>query len=288
MWEKLKPVAMKKLFINKSVTLSGRNFWGQRSSITFEPSLEEGWHWKIFDREIGKFCHFPIIPGLVAHSNQNLYLKYHDQKLHVYEHIGPLRFTGITGVVISSSASWPPYLTTGEMFEALQKENALTESSDEIEFFSLANASWSYKDRCGSTSTFRHPSSEKQGIIAEVIIDYPGIGRHEKSYFTQDEKVLHSAFIAGPQGYPKERYVASKIANLFGWPHHERVVWPQIYGRKEALKLFSEHRFVDILGALSILDNKMLPSGKVVSHCSGHLADYEIIKSHISSIVSLV
>lgn len=110
-----------------------------------------------------------------------------------------------------------------------------------------------------------------------VIINYPGLGTKSESFSFPNDDLLEMLCGVPNQGWPKWFYYISRIASVFGWPHHNTVAWVQELGKEETLRLFLLHRVVDLLGALSLLCRDGLLSARVVSQCSGHEADLQTI-----------
>jgi UDP-3-O-acyl-N-acetylglucosamine deacetylase len=208
----------------------------------------------------------------------NLYAQSGSGSMHVLEHLMPLRWMGFDQICVSGS-SWPPMYSTKEYWNRI-RFISVKNKNDYIESFSITNQAMftnKNKDRMTSISFKKLEfAGDFESVSVLVEIDYPNIGFHKENYTLED---FWGIFGVYPQGYPLYRYYGCKFLKLFGWPHFDKVVWPQNYTKEKTLELFSKHRALDIFGALALIDHKRLPSNiQVKSFCSGHKYDLEAIK----------
>lgn len=265
---------MKALRLQKEVTVTGHDFWGRSAWITFTPAQMPGWFWKTDE----KTEPLPITLNLVSHHKNRLVLSARDKQLHIYEHIGVLRFLGIDGVIIKST-SWPPYHGRAlELWAALKTQ--CKESEEEIPWCTIKqSAGWPYPNTKQRRLTFIRPSRHPE-LNIQIVIEYPTLGRRELSVqLPRDREILLQALGAYSQGWPLKRYAVSRLASLLGWPHHTKVTWPQEHPPERTLELFALHRLVDTLGAFSTVSNTQLLAGTIISERSGHKADLRTIQN---------
>lgn len=178
---------MQKLSLTKEVLISGSNLFGRPAYLRLTPCSEPGWYWDVGTNIV------PINRKLVRIKKNRVVLQYQAIRLNVVEHILPLRWTGLDGVIIEASA-WPPYF--GGMLELWQT----------IE--------------------------------------------------------------------PNLSQVAAKTGL---WPHHNNLAWPTERPVPELLDELVNHRLLDLLGALAMIDHRRLPAGRVISIRGGHALDVQLI-----------
>ena len=118
---------------------------------------------------------------------------------------------------------------------------------------------------------------DKKELRLNVMIDYPGIGNDFSFFSFPDSSALQRVVSAYTQGWPPRLFYLSKAASMFGWPNHKKIIWPQEHEPRELLRLFSTHRAMDLLGALSIICEKGLLAADIVSTCSGHRDDLVVL-----------
>src|SRR3989338_8503885 len=271
--------------LEKTTRILGRDYFGRKSFIIFTPTRSPGWYWGMPNGNT-----MEIQPTMLQHNPRRLALVHDKAKIEFFEHIGALRFIGLSGVMMESSP-WPPYFgRTHELWEAL-KPNCV-ESGESIRWVTpQTSATWSYAQTyhdLQSRFTEITPSEEKKLRIT-ITIDYPRLGEYEKTYTIPDIELLEEIFQAHSQGWPSWPHKPSKLFAAVPFrPSHECITWPQEYPRRKALRLFAEHRLLDLLGALSVLlpPHGML-AGNIRSMCSGHKADYEVVQ-HIHTKGGLV
>ena len=267
---------MHALHLRRSVTITGTDYFNRPASISFHPYDKAGWFWKTKDSGIQ-----PITPDLLQYRKRRLSLIYGKDELTVFEHIGALRFTGLDGILIESSP-WPPYHgRTLELWEALNPH--CKDGGKALRWYTPI-----HPVRCdcaGNPKRFtKIVPSQNKCLTALVAIDYPDLGEIELCHGFDglgDASTLESIFAAKSQGWPMWLYHPSRVLQWFPRrPPHKMMTWPQEHAPHEALRLFSEHRLLDMLGGISVLvpPGGML-AGNIVSMRSGHHGDMRVVSA---------
>ncbi len=267
-------VFLKALRLQKEVTINGPDFWGRKAWIKFLPSETPGWFWKI-DKKTEPL---PITLDIVSYHKNRLALSAHGKQLHIYEHIGILRFLGVDGVVIESTP-WPPYHGRAlELWVALKGQ--CKESGEKIPWCTIKQpAGWQYPNIKQKRFTYVRPSHHPE-LNIHIVIEYPALGYRELSVqLPRDREIFLQSLEAYSQGWSLKRYAVSRLASLSGWPHHTKVTWPQEHSKEKTLELFALHRLVDALGAFSTVSGTQLLAGTIISERSGHEGDFKTLKA---------
>ena len=262
--------------LEKTVHIAGHDYFGRTASITFMPIDAPGWYWKMPDGSA-----IEIEPSMLRHNSRRLTLVHDNTKMEIFEHVGALRFMGLSGVLIESSP-WPPYFgRTHELWQALKPQ--CKETDEPIRWVTpRAHTFWSYPQthrnlKCRFTEMW--PNKTKRLKIT-IEIDYADLVKDEKVYDIPNKELLEQILQAHSQGWPSWLHGPSTLLEWFPFrPRHECITWPQEHPQKKTLRLFAEHRLLDLLGALSVLlpADTML-SGNIRSVCSGHEADYHVVE----------
>ena len=261
------------LYLRSPVTVTGRNFFGFESSLTFSTTTDLGWYWRPYEEE-------PVLPinsKLLEYSFRRLRLRHGHHALETIEHILPLRWTGLTGVVVSGDRFPPFYGRTKELWDALRPH--CVASREPTEWCTIEDTKRHRYDTAGKAQFERvtevHPwryGESTRLLDIEAYVDYKGVGKHAEICMFPDDVLLEEIFGTHSQGYPPWWYLLARFTHL-----RDRVTWPQKCG-EETARLFALHRTLDILGAFAAVDHKRLPVGKIRSHCGGHAGDYHLIK----------
>lgn len=267
----------------REVRIEGPDFFGRKSCIIFRPNDCAGWKWQCPDGTL-----VDIGPEIVRSGKRRLILERGKMRLNTFEHIGPAKWLGFNDVSISSG-EWPPYF--GRAWEYC---DALLRNSEEVD----EHPKWFTVEK---DIKFEYPSngqryryteiipSENRQLELEIICDYEGVGSGSRTFiFPAADGTLEKILKTHTQGWPRSSLLIYRFATRFlRWPHHERIVWPHQYQKKEVLELFIQHRALDILGAVSAAHPKRRLSAKIVSFCSGHLGDVEAIRMINGVIIDL-
>ncbi len=195
------------------------------------------------------------------------------------EHLLPLKFAGLSGVVITAQKSLP-YNARAEPFLSKMLENSI-ETEEVLPILTVARThQWIYPAKRGGHMSYTKIEPRQDGkLVLDITIDYPGLGGTQQIYEFPDLDLLKRIAQIGSQGFPWSRYYFSKFGQVFGfWTHHEELEWPHRFPREEALQRFVDHRCLDLLGALALLTDEAWLSATVTSVCSGHYADLEVCR----------
>lgn len=265
---------MRPLILQYPITIQAPNFWGRSSEIRFSPGPAAGWWWDVDG------CIVPITPECASSKHLRLRLSFHKKRFELYEHIGVLRFFGLTNVLVALSKPWPPHFGSGLPMWQKVKKYCQTDESQTLPWYTVAEAlRWEYPEKRGGCVGFTEiqPATEPR-LDLEVGYSYLLCGGLEVMNFSlPNEELLEQVCQYPSQGVQKGWYTLSKITSFFGWPVPNTTTWPKKLDPAEVRRRFVLHRAADLLGALSLLCKDGLFAGKIVSHCSGHRADIEVI-----------
>lgn len=267
---------MQTLRLQRPVTITGLNYWGRMSKLTFSPhpNVKPGWWWSVSGDLV------PITVGIVKTAKRRIMLQVAGQRLHVWEHIGALRFSGLDSVVVEGTG-WPPYDGGSGLYWSTLR-SALISTGENISWKPVLQQS--YFEYGNNRSTTIVPAED--GMEIDVHIDYPGLGETAVKFSlpTDLQWLLQEIFITRSQGWPKWPYEIMQLLEMIGRPLYlphlrpSQMTWPQVVSKEVALEQFALHRILDVLGAVSLVYHEALPACRVFSHCSGHFGDIEAIK----------
>ncbi|MES2087691.1 MAG: hypothetical protein V4467_01715 [Patescibacteria group bacterium] len=268
---------MKKLRLKKPVTITGLDCFGRKAWLTLSPTDEPGWHWKPY---LGHNLLLPIDWRIAKYSKlfRFLYLHHEGLKLRIIEHVLPLRFTGLDGVIVTGSG-WPPY--HGRCWDLWDVVKPKTLEIDEnVSWITPTRKyEWGYSVSGRSVTLCPIRFESMPNLQVRVEINYPGLGeKNAHLVFPGDLEVLEEIFRARAQGWPpKRRYAFCWLASLFGSPMINTVCWPQKYSKAQALQKFLFHRVQDILGGTALSHHSALMAGTIMSCRGGHEADLGLL-----------
>ena len=258
---------MKRFTLSKAVQVCGRDFLGRSTSVLLHPIKKEGWHWLVGDTQV------PIDWRVASVLKNRITLLYNSTKLHVYEHLGALRYTGLDSVLIVSESEWLPYDGSGSIFWDAVKPYLVEDGA--IPFVQVDKSfPWSgIAPRVAYQS-----SSEVGGLRLNGHINYKGIGSYHTEWNIETDADIMELIPVKTQGWPKYRRTVARVASTFGWPHMKNVTWPQEHDDGTTLDLFLKHRMYDMLGALSLArPPDQLLGGDYYSFCAGHTHDFSLV-----------
>lgn len=272
-----------KKILTESVTITGKGFWGgasgllefprKEAQITFHPYDKAGWWWKT-----KKYGDIPIDSSIAECGKSEITLRYKDEELHVWEHIGVLRFTGIDQVLIESTP-WPPYHGRAwELYEKILKEGKLKSTNEKFLFTSIEEEIVHFYKK-GFRYTMLSQTLYKE-VDVSIFCQWGNLPMIQRRVSVTPEFV-EEIIQTHAQGYPSYRYPIAKLCARIGlFEHFDKVVWPKEYpSKKESALLFFEHRVADLLGALSLIDHERLPRLKVTTEFGGHKSDLMALKA---------
>ncbi len=262
--------------LTKPVTISGDDFWGRKSSITFTPVEMNGW-WRDIDKNIGR-----ISLGNIQSQKRRLCFSDVDGVwLNHPEHFTVLRVLGLDKVAIKCESKWPPYLLANEMLTRLSPFLQYAEYC--LKWQNISTSTNAFVGLDLSRYTFVHPT--KNEISIDAMIDYNKIGELRDSFSfnpAYDDLQLGIILSSKTQGWPKKLFWVGKFARKFlQWTHYQRVSWPQ--EETDVLYQFINHRILDILGAIgavSLSDDRLI-SCRIKTEKGGHSSDIEALKKSV-------
>jgi hypothetical protein len=269
---------MKQIILKEPVTpILGKNPFGGEAWIMFEPmpNGERGIFWKIPTSKKNTYKYIPIDYRIAKISKlHNIYLQYGKKKLFIYEHIGALRFTGLDSIAISAS-TWPPYLTSGTMFEKIMEHAEIT--NNEVPYLSFINSYGPLSLRENGLYKFVEIRPANHEVTKlNVSIDYKKLSVKGRARRTVTDELIAEIFPVGPQGISN---LFKFISRLFNLEYHKIVVWPdEEISPDELQRKFLSHTMVDRLGEISLFSHYMLPSCEIKTQCAGHRMVFEAMK----------
>lgn len=255
------------------VTIRAPDFWGFLSEITFTPVPHPGWWW-----EIGPRTSALIEPSIVDKKFRRTRLSWNGKKLEAYEHIGVLRWFGLSSVLIRSNA-WPPHFGSGLAIWQKLKPFCQEDDSRQLPWYTVKEqVCWTYPTLRGGEVGFTEIlPAEKPGIEIEVAYSYPPLGKKTIQFLSLNQTVLEEICEYPSQGISGWFRGYTKLVSFFKSSYRQTITWPRDYPPDETLRRFVFHRAADLLGSLSLLCQDGLFAGRVVSHYSGHEADSEVV-----------
>jgi len=264
---------MHPLKLTEPVTIRAPNLWGFPSEIKFSPTPHPGWWWQVNPITTAK-----ISPELIDKQTLRTRLVFGKRKLEIFEHIGILKWFGLDGVVVESKP-WPPHfgcaLRLWEELRPFCKEDA---SRDVAWYGVTKRVCWLYpKLRSGQVGFTEILPSEKPGLELEIAYSYPPIGTKKMTFSSINTALLEEICRYPSQGVSHWFYYLLKFASYFGAPTYKTATWPKDNPPEETMRRFVLHRASDLLGALSLLCEDGLFSGKIISHHGGHESDVKAI-----------
>lgn len=262
---------MERVRLLKPVTVAGVDIFGRSAKILFSPVNSSGWFWKNGEN------YFAITSSLATCMPRRICLQNDRQKLEAYEHVGPLRWTGLDGILVESN-NFPPYFGRSlELWEELKPFCFLTK--EKVSWSTvIASVKVAHADNASRWLEMRPSIDGRPCLKITVIVDYPGIGSKERIYqFPGSGQLLKKIIMARTLGWPRWLYYLSHYGPTSLWFHHHRIAWPQQYSSDVILGHILNHRAADLLGALSLFSNQGLLAGEIFSHCAGHEADIGLI-----------
>lgn len=272
---------MNKLFLTKPVMVTGLDYFGRKTWLTFEPNPEQkpGWWW-----DTGRTI-VPIDINLATTELRRVVLRHEDRTFNVWEHPGILRYTGIDSVIVRCrhfnwpgmlGGGWPPYDGCAQLYWDALKEH-LVESTDKVVWRHVTKSSkWNYPEK-EERQTLIGPAKDETCTVY-TMTDYAGVGSAYTKFVVGTDDV-RDLFPVKSQGWPLWLYQPGRFLEKFS-PiklRPSQMTWPQTHGGR-ARELYNYHRVLDILGDFSLVFHDALPACVVESNCSGHLGDIMAIK----------
>ena len=252
----------------RPATIAGRDIWGRRVKLTLEPANAPGWFWRVGDNDIA------LTPDILTYRRHRLILTHGAAELHVVEHLLALRvIVGVDAVRIVSSASWLPYDGSAEMFwRALQPA---LEEGDELVLGGISG-----RFSAGGNRPVAYHEAKGDGLEIDVALDYPGLGATElRRHFPARDANTETIIATKAPGWPPSRRNIVRPLSWIGWPHLGNAVWPQQHPPAETLRLFAQHRLLDIAGAIAALcPPGGILTGHIASERAGHAQDVELVR----------
>ena len=258
--------------LKKQVTITGPDFWGRPSWITFKPANSSGWLWKSPDY-------------IVQISTDIMQLRFHRvalsngySELECFEHIGVLRWLGLNGVMIGSCRSPPYFRRPLELWQEI-KPNLVEIGKFDWSFPKEENTAAFQRGTESAFTKIQPNLPDQNGLNVDILCKFDNIGCEAIDFSSPGgERKLEVACEAYALGRPSWVYWVSKLASLIWWPHHGHVAWVQEHSKDEMMWMIVQHRLVDLLGVLAFAHPTKLLAGRVNSYMGGHRSDVEAVK----------
>lgn len=263
---------MRRLVLTRSVHIVGRDFWGRKAQVVLEPTKAQGWFWRVGT------CDVPIGPDLVCLAGRRLTLRYKNEELDVFEHLGALRAFGLDNVRIVARTSWLPYDGRAQLYVY----RLLPHLCEEGTLVPMTKRVHGVVEHCDSiTRRLTVTLGVGEVLTVTIRVSYPLWGEHILVRVFPGGKWIDVA-VAKPLARPSWLQSIAQGASAFGWPHYNNVLWP--HGRKpdDILRELALHRILDLFGAISTL---LAPgeylTGNVEADCANHAVDVAFLRQVI-------
>lgn len=271
---------MKKQILTREVTVTGPNIWGFNSSITFEPSENDGWYLRTKNEG-----DVPIDFRITESRKNKLAFVAGGTTLEVIEHIMALKIlTGLDKVILIPHNKWPPYLggargyynqlypamfQTDEHFKTIKPErDALEISKKMVNGVSVyVRIKASSKIQFGVNSCWKPLPSRARFVTEENL---------------KSEKFVEEIINARPQGISKIMQLLANIASFFWWPNMEHIAWKNEGYPDSISKEFNDHALQDGLGEIALCHHKYIPVMEYFRNYAGHKESLACIKKAFS------
>lgn len=255
------------------VTVQGKNIFRQHSSITFLPAGKPGWYLRTLAGDI------PIDHRIARHREARIQLSHGGISPNIWEHIGPLRFTGVDEAIVIPHNNWPPFL--GGMRGYLPE---FLKSGKTVEDGILPTIS--------PLQYMRHESHNHLHAATEIIpanklqlrirARWGNLPWYDECLTIEELSADYweSIWDAKPQGWLKGRNIFfSAGIRLLKTVSKQDVAWMENFTSPEEIaRQWGLHRVQDILGCLSLCSHTALPVMRFDSYCAGHKEDLAVVK----------
>lgn len=265
-------IRIKKLI--KETTVTGQNFLGQKSSITFKPAGRPGWYLETEDGQI------PINHKIAFSKRGRLQLRYKNTVLEVIEHILALKMLiGLDEVVLVVHKKWPPYLG-GAGGYAEQLKDCWIQTWNTFETIQpTEKACIELDNKLNTEVSIRKSFGDPKTLTLEICGHWHPLPSYHQKITLDNEVVLKYALESKPQGFPTYREYLADLVSFFGWKNKKFVSWVSHYKNPEdASYAWWCHAVQDCLGELALCHHKKIPEAYVLRWCAGHKQTLEAVK----------
>jgi UDP-3-O-acyl-N-acetylglucosamine deacetylase len=263
---------MRRLVLINPVRIRGHDFFGRRAEVILEPADEPGWFWRIAGEDV------PIGPGLVHAERRCLALRRGKHTLHVFEHLGALRATGLDQVRIVAATSWLPYDGRAAMYwsalaGSIAEDGRLKPMSRRVHECVSRND--------GIPRRLAVNLGSAEALKVTVRVSYAKWGEYEitRTFPDEDAGSWKDIAAARPLARPSWLRGAARCAALLGWPHYDNVLWPQSVEPGTLLEELARHRILDLLGAIGTVPGPgEYLTGEIETDLADHAADVVLLQ----------
>ncbi|MCC7436404.1 UDP-3-O-acyl-N-acetylglucosamine deacetylase [Candidatus Nomurabacteria bacterium] len=266
---------IKRKILTKEVTVTGPNFWGFNSSITFKPAERPGWFLRT--KTNGDV---PVDFRIAVSKKGRLELSSGGTELAVIEHIIALKMLiGLDQVILIVHNKWPPYLG-GASGYIKQLKGSWVQTDEDFPFIKPNDESY--------VNTFNSIATEvsikkSEGFLLHLHSKWKDLPRINFKVTLEDLGLIQEFIEAKPQGFPHWRKHFANLASFFGWPNIEYVSWKNkntsVY---ETARKWWAHAGQDAFGELGLCDYKAIPLVNCFRYNAGHKETLEAVKKAFS------
>lgn len=261
------------LLPGKALFISGKDFFGNDSSVVLEHADQPGWYIHKNRKDI------PITTHTLLYDLRRVVFESKGVRVNVVEHLLALRLLlGLDSIRIIPKSKWIPYGDSSAriFYDALTSH---VKGRGGLVPHTVSDEVREIREKTGASILYR--PGVKDTLSIRVRINYHGLGEHTESYSFPGTDIERIAY-ARTQGWPGYLWYGT-WALPFLKQHRSNAVWPHDADPQTILKAYADHRVLDILGALSGL---CPPGGTLVgeieSDCGGHSVDISLIrKAHM-------
>jgi hypothetical protein len=272
---------MKKRILQQKVTISGPDFFGRKSSITFLPAENDGWYLET------KYHGLVPIDHNIAYSKKGrLQLRSGGTVANVVEHILALRILiGLDRVILIVHCPWLPYLGGAGGYVQQLQEASIQTDEDFKTIAPIRECSLSVHNTLGTRVSIRNHTGN---LIVKLRSRWTPLPEYADTVSLEDlaqEVFRQKILTALPQGFPHYRKAVAKVCAFFGWPNMKYVAWQDDFKTpEEAAFGWWAHALQDTCGCLVLCHHQYLPSLFYMRKFAGHREDLLITKKAYSSI----
>ncbi len=260
---------MNRFVLTQPIEIQGHDVFGRQAALRLEPVAKQGWYWRVGGEDI------PLSPALLHLAHHRLVLRHKQRELHVFEHLGALRFTGLDGIRIRSKTAYLPY--DGRAHALWNALKYVRRRSDDFAVKRNDIRTATYKTKNALTRSVSACLGTTEGHMMTIIVAYKKYGEHEVSFPLN--AIPTEVFSARPLGNPWWIEPIAYGASLMGVFPYDGVLWPRSSRRGRIGKEIVLHRALDFMGALSVIPGPGEScDGIYRSVCGNHAADVVLVK----------
>lgn len=268
----------------RNIHVHGPDIFGRPAQFHLFPNARKGIpHWTV--RANTELQTRTITPSFLRHSKDGLCLTRGKLDLPTAENILPLAWF-IAGVHIIQISAHTPHRMPGELLNPA-RQDSIRSACDKAKPRDwqpiISGSQWeSSVYRNGEYGITRAIPLRRDTLEVFISIDHPRVGRYEKTYdlekLSEDEAIR--ILSAQPMCNVRFPNITRFMMRLLRRPFVDSMVWIDVsseQARQRTLEAWCDRRFVEILGAFSVLvDGYDCPAMRIESINSDSKADVEV------------